>query len=477
MGETPIPPGPAGRSRVRWSTVLAEPRSTAPPCLTSRRRCFLPLAELATRPLTSPVTTLGGSNPAGCEGETPHSRPTQIPYASSRQARICHRLVKDDGFYRAGTPSIDECSLPRARPALARLARGITRSPPPVSLLACWWLSPPRPGFRRLFTGGARPRERVSQPARPGLLGPDRAPLVDFCNQHDPRARPRDHLIPAPRTRTRPACARALRLPRPPVSLSPRDLPRGEAEASPDDRSLHWARAAPSAWGARPRPRPSTDGDQPRFHGPGAGPDGDPEGARLHPAASTGPAGTTGGFRLRRLAPVGPCGPPGGRATPTRSTRTPLVMRPWPRRLEIPAWPASLPSGSDAADDPTARDPSPAKGRIPRALDDPLARGRLRGSPLRLATGAKGRRRDVSLARTHPGPGPHPSCFREEARGLPHPRCLPSAIQRCPRCDRSRTANSPGGTSRLRAGAFSTACCQTVENTRRLLQTHWIRRS
>jgi len=49
------------RSRVRWSAVLAEPRSTAPPRFTSRRRRSRPLTELATRPLTSPVTTLGGS--------------------------------------------------------------------------------------------------------------------------------------------------------------------------------------------------------------------------------------------------------------------------------------------------------------------------------------------------------------------------------------------------------------------------------
>jgi hypothetical protein len=50
-----------GRSRVWWGAVLAEPRSTAPPRSTSRRRCFRPRAELATRPLTSPSTTLGGS--------------------------------------------------------------------------------------------------------------------------------------------------------------------------------------------------------------------------------------------------------------------------------------------------------------------------------------------------------------------------------------------------------------------------------
>jgi len=69
-------------------------------------------------------------------------------------------------------------------------ARGINRSPPPVSLLACRWLSPPRPGFRRAFARGARPHTRGASELDPSPFGLDRAPLVDFRNQFDPRARP-----------------------------------------------------------------------------------------------------------------------------------------------------------------------------------------------------------------------------------------------------------------------------------------------
>jgi len=91
----------------------------------------------------------------------------RIPIAPGRRTRLCRRLVKDVGVRRLRAPSIAECSLPRARLTLARHARGITRSPPPVSLLACSWLSPPRTGFQRLFAHGARTLARASQRARP----------------------------------------------------------------------------------------------------------------------------------------------------------------------------------------------------------------------------------------------------------------------------------------------------------------------
>jgi hypothetical protein len=165
--------------------------------------------------------------------------------------------------------------------------------------------------------------------------------------------------------------------------------------------------------------------------------------------------------------------------TPTRSARTPLVMGPWPRRLESPVWPATLPSGSGAADDPTTRDlPSrradPAGPRRSACARPPARR------PRRLATDAERRRRDMSLARTHPGPGPHPPGFREEARGPLHPRCLPPAIrlhpgaaEAAPRMVRAeRAARRPDGVAPIRhvTGTFSTACCQAVENARRLLR-------
>jgi len=63
-----------------------------------------------------------------------------------------------------------------------------------VSLLASLWLSPLRPGLRRRFTPGAPANGRQELDPRP--FGLDQAPLVDFCNHHNPRARPHDRLIP-----------------------------------------------------------------------------------------------------------------------------------------------------------------------------------------------------------------------------------------------------------------------------------------
>jgi len=93
---------------------------------------------------------------------------------------------------RIRTPSIVRVLPPPVAQDALALARGITRSPPPVSLLACWWLSPPRSGFRRLFAGCARPPRgvRASQ-LDPWSYDLDRAPLVDFCNRYNPRAPPR----------------------------------------------------------------------------------------------------------------------------------------------------------------------------------------------------------------------------------------------------------------------------------------------
>jgi len=138
----------------------------------------------------------------------------RIPIASGRRTRLCRRLVKDVGVRRLRTPSVAECSLPRARLTLARHARGITRSPPPVSLLACSWLSPPRTGFQRLFAHGARTLARASQRARPMASRPG------------------------------PSAARRLLQPQQPASTTTRPPePRFAAQGS---ESLLASRAAPS---------------------------------------------------------------------------------------------------------------------------------------------------------------------------------------------------------------------------------------
>ena len=124
---------------------------------------------------------------------------------------------------------------------------------------------------------------------------------------------------------------------------------------------------------------------------------------------------------------VRPCGLPGAGATPTRSARTPLVVRPLARRVETPV---DLPAPRHAGrrrhapvrerclHDPTSRAPAPAKGRSSRARDDPLARGRRQYLPrpvLRRTWEAAAR--DVSLARTHREPrAASPALPRRRAR-------------------------------------------------------------
>jgi hypothetical protein len=241
---------------------------------------------------------------------------------------------------------------------------------------------------------------------------------------------------------------------------------RGEAEASPDDRSLHgygWRRR----WTTRGRSLARRWGMEPRLHsttfaGQGRG----PIRQRQPPATSRGftgqgpdepkllPAGSTvSAFAGGGLAPGHPRGLPGSSATPTRSARTPLVMGSWPRRLESPAWPAPLRSGSDADDDPTARAPPPRRVGSRGPSTTRLREAACEALRARLATRPKSQRRDVSLARTHPGPGPLSPCLREEARDWLHPRCLPSvnrhaapgAAEALPRATRAeRAARWPG---------------------------------
>jgi hypothetical protein len=83
----------------------------------------------------------------------PLSRPSVNPVTSGRQTRpfpaVSSKTTAPAG---PGRLPSNECSLPRSHAALSLGVRGISRSPPPVPLLACSWLSPLRPGFRRVFT-------------------------------------------------------------------------------------------------------------------------------------------------------------------------------------------------------------------------------------------------------------------------------------------------------------------------------------
>jgi len=85
------------RPRERRGAVLAGSRSTTPPRLASRARCFQPCAELATMPLAPSVATLRES-----------------PSRRAARPGLPRRLVKDDSSCRTRAPSIERVLPPPA---------------------------------------------------------------------------------------------------------------------------------------------------------------------------------------------------------------------------------------------------------------------------------------------------------------------------------------------------------------------------
>jgi len=268
---------------VRWSAVLAEPRSTAPPRFTSRRRRSRPLAELATRPLTSPVTTLGGSaslpipfrfGPPGPASPAVSSKtkgstvPGRLPSTSAPSPEHARRLRA----LRVGSRGArHRCRCSRARGFRHR--DPASGAPSPAEL------------------GPRTRRGHESQRARPRICRTGTRRRSSTSATNSTREHDRGTARSPPRLRKNEAHVR-LRASLAPLSgvgattKGPRPLRRFAAEgpsraAPPKPRrpteSLHRARAAPSsslAFGARPKPRSTgkgEDGHQPRFHGPGAG--------------------------------------------------------------------------------------------------------------------------------------------------------------------------------------------------------------
>jgi hypothetical protein len=192
----------------------------------------------------------------------------------------------------------------------------------------------------------------------------DRAPLVDFCNQRNPRAHPQDRLSP---------------------------VFTGSA-ASPVHPALPARACRPRSTLCRRRPEPRSA------------------------AGTTTSRGLTGQgpacFRCRRVSssPLRAALSSNERSTPTRSARTPPVMEPWQRRVETPTVPGAPPVRERHRDDPTTR-ARPVKGWCSRAFDDPPAR-----YPF---AQARSHRRIGGRGPLHP-------FSREEVRDPPHPRCLSS---------------------------------------------------
>jgi len=161
-----------------------------------------------------------------------------------------------------------------------------------------------------------------------------------------------------------------------------------------------------------------------------------------------------------------PRGRLGETSTPTRSARTPLVMRPGHRREETPTVPSAAPVRSCAFDDLTTRAPPPRRvgAREPRTR---------RAARVTLARGP-------AVLGVSRGQGPHLPCFREEERDPPHPRCLPSVKPATGQPGRGPFEHRLGHRGRdepyLYPGmVLSTACCQPGDNIRRFFQARCIR--
>jgi len=209
--------------------------------------------------------------------------------------------------------------------------------------------------------------------------GVGHAPLVDFCNQHNPRARPPDDLNPGPRLGRLPSSAR---LPRP-----------GEIETSPNPQRAcaHCgSRACACALVQNTRP----GGAEPSARDEPRGP------LSLQIGSSRGFTGQ-GPDGFHHPAPLAAI-PRGESFAPTRSARTPRVVSSWRR-----GWKPTTPGAGGRA----GKHASPVRLRAhlasplsrcpPRPPGDPLTRGR---------RARKSCSRSLPLARMgrlrghHPGP-------------------------------------------------------------------------
>lgn len=224
--------------RARCCAVLAGSRSSTPPRCTSRPGRCSRSAELAKSSLTSCVAALS-------EPDIAARSPRLVPPRSASLALSSKSAPSSDqdAFHRPSAPS-------PCRAGHFRACAWDHEEPATVSLLACWWLSPPRPGFRRFFTACARvPLDTCAAQLDPWSFDQDRTPLVDFCNQTNLRAPPRG-----------PPDSRLFRAAEPALLA----LARVAGLALP-----RRVRAASLGFCARPKPRVSSLRCQPRFTGQG----------------------------------------------------------------------------------------------------------------------------------------------------------------------------------------------------------------
>lgn len=206
---------------------------------------------LPARSLFAPSRACDIASDALCRGPRRKEHRCPIPFAPSRQIRLPSPSRQRRRSRRTRTPSIVRVLPPPVAPALSRLRVGSRGTRHRSRLLASWRLSPPRSGFRRLFT-------RVT-----------RAPLGVRAIELDPWSCDRG-----------PSAARRLLQPN-----TTREHHRGDRPTPAFRRADHALRALSRPSGlsgvrqvsgssarrrVKPKPHASADGCQPRVHGPGA---------------------------------------------------------------------------------------------------------------------------------------------------------------------------------------------------------------
>jgi len=244
-GELFARPGAVPRAlREGQRVVLVEPRSAAPPLSACRPWCSRPWSGLATLPLTSSLAILRGPGLSLAGATASPSPRIAVPCAAAASSKATALA----GPGRLPSPSAPSpCRTSRC----LRSVRGIPRSPPPVSLLACSWLSPPRPGFRRPFAPGAP--ANGSQGARPLTFRSGPSAARRLLQPPQPASTPTRSSDPRLAQPER-ALARSARLPR------FREARRPYRHARPKSRVMMTAPAPSSGGAASPAPRRPSPG-------------------------------------------------------------------------------------------------------------------------------------------------------------------------------------------------------------------------
>jgi hypothetical protein len=211
----------------------------------------------------------------------------RIPFASDRRTPRRRRLVKGHG------PSLGQDAFHRRvlPPPVA----------PPAFAFSAWDHEEPATGLAARVLVAFATAIRLSTPLHSMCAGASRHP----CH----RARPAV-FRPWTERRSSTSAIDTIREHHRDDRLTPTLVPATRSACAPRGLAKRWA--APEVLHARPRPHASRRGCQPRFHRPGAG--------RL--STTRAPRDTLSSEREDS-------------STPTRSARTPRVVRPLQRRLEV----------------------------------------------------------------------------------------------------------------------------------------------